>query len=332
MPVVLRAAHKATIRRAPSLEENLENTTSMNVPIITGNSDSVHSSKTSILKHSPCPSSRMVSFEDKSSGTFRHSSTGASSSSTDPVCLIPSHSSLKSNKGKDDPRRSETLAKVEAINSNVSTSMSKPTTDSIPSSRKSLVRNEISSGPVTSFDPSEKFHSSTQASLTLVKNSTGESTPFSVSVPGSSTSSKNCINTLSQQTTEQIMASTSSSSSSALQVASSAKINRNFSGCSSSSPQQSQCNIKSVNATAITNTISSASSPAVASSVLPTELNSRSNGSGAMTNVVLPNNIVITSADPKMRINSKKLAKALSVVEESPKMERKYEISSPNPV
>lgn len=316
MPVVLRAAHKATIRRAPSLEENLENTTSLNIPLITTtnrNDRSSHSSKTSILKHSPSPSPRMVSFEDKSSGSERKVAPASGSSATVNKTV---------GSGEEESRRSETVVKVEAINNNLSSSVSKKSTEPIPSSRKSLLRNEITNVPVTSFDPSEKFHNSVivaKQSLTSMSNSTGESTTASAACTSSITSNT-------QSTGQQ------NAAASALQAGSnstSKTIHANFPGVTS--PQQRQqnlCVINSVAVDSITNTMTITPAPTVASAALPSELIAKNNGS----NTVVTNNIIITSADPKMRINSKKLAKALSVVEESPKMERKYEISSPNPV
>lgn len=343
MPVVLRAAHKATIRRAPSLEENLESTSSLNIPLITTTSRSEsQSSRTSILKHSPSPSQRMVSFEEKSSGSNRDSKQANGEASTTTTTLVSGSSSEEESR-----KRSETVVKVETINNNLSSSMSKKSTEPIPSSRKSLLRNEISSVPLTSFDPSEKFHNSIiveQHDLTCMSNSAGENTLTSVCIGGSSaiaSGSSSCTTSASSNSLHQpagqeniTTGASSSSSSSALSVApvatTGAKINTNFPGFGS--PQQpSSRTINSVSVTAITNTLTSTSAtlPAASSALLPNELIvAKNNGSSTM----ITNNIIITSADTKLRINPKKLAKVLSVVEESPKMERKYEISSPNPV
>lgn len=342
MPVVLRAAHKATIRRAPSLEENLESTSSLNIPLITTTSRSEsQSSRTSILKHSPSPSQRMVSFEDKSSGSNKDSKQAngeASTTATTTTTTTVSGSSCE----EESRKRSETVVKVETINNNLSSSMSKKSTEPIPSSRKSLLRNEISSVPLSSFDPSEKFHNSIiveQHDLTSMSNSAGENTLTSVCIGGSSavasgpsSCSSNSCGSLHQPAGQQNITGASSSSS-ALSVApvatTGAKINTNFPGFGS--PQQpSSRTINSVSVTAITNTLTSTSAaPPAASALLPNELIvTKNNGSSTM----ITNNIIITSADSKLRMNPKKLAKALSVVEESPKMQRKYEISSPNPV
>ncbi|CAL8095033.1 unnamed protein product [Orchesella dallaii] len=297
MPVVLRAAHKATVRRAPSLEENLENATCLSIPLVASSRAGSQSSRNGILKHSPSP--RVVTFE-KSSGSAKD---------------MDGEKDAPTNTGNGDEerkRRSETVVKVETINNNLSSSTSKTTTEPVPSSRKSLVRNETTNAPVTSFDPSEKFHNSITIPHQTMTSATNNS---STSASGTNSNSSSNIQPAGPAAGLPLPTSLQATTS---------KINSNIS--ISNSPQQiSTINVETINTATTAPTASS-----LLPSTSPVEIISQNN-----CNTIVTNNIIITSSDPKNRISANraaKLAKVLSVVEESPKMERKYVISSPNHV
>lgn len=326
MPVVLRAAQKATVRRAPSLEENLENTTCLNIPLMATSRNESLSSRSSILKQSPSLSPRVVTFEEKGSGSQRRDAPAITGD-----VGVGAGVAVLALCGAEEGKRSETVVKVESINNNLCSSMSKKTTEPIPSSRKSLlVRNEITSTPVTSFDPSEKFYNSiitAEAGLTSTSsNNHGENSCSNNSNDsgGNGQSSSNNNSSSSTHSARQITMASSSFGNT--------KINTNFPGLSATVQQHQQKSCNDTATTTIPNqTCSTPPIPApTASSVLSSEIIEVNNCA-----TVVANNIILTSSDPKLRLNpnrAAKLAKVLSVVEESPKMGRKYEISSPNPV
>ena len=229
-------------------------------------------------------------------------------------------------------QRSVEVVKVEAINNNPSSSLSRRATEPIPinpSSRKSLGgRNE----QISTHNSTVGFPSTENTFYNSINSNLSETIPSS------------CSSLLS------IGAKRNSPMSILSTSASNTKLNSNFSPVIVDWNSKGISDFSSPTTIASGKVITTASStgfpvlvpvPASAtSSNLPNsfiEKNEQGSSGGCVSvgpisgnNAVVANNMIITSSDPKLKIA--KLAKVLSVVEESPKMERKYEISSPNPV